>query len=291
MVRALLELQCAPLSKNRITPGTFFRRHYGMRSLLLGLLLVAGTDDSVSPQEIWPQWRGPTADNIAPSGTSAIHWTKAENVIWKTSLPGWANSTPAIWKDAVFVTTQDGDRLLMLRLDRVTGKVVWEREVGRGTPRRKGPQGNGRYHDENNMATPSPITDGKHVWVHFGNGDFACYDFAGDKIWAFNFTERYGTYSIWWGHSNSPILFGDTLISICIQDPKRGGQSYIVAHDKRTGEENWFTTRATGAQDEPADAYTTPLLYHNAIALPARRPRRTDHCRRPGGGRLRSNHW
>ena len=41
------------------------------------------------------------------------------------------NSTPAIWKDVVFVTTQDKDRLLLLRLDRGSGKVMWEKEVGR----------------------------------------------------------------------------------------------------------------------------------------------------------------
>jgi hypothetical protein len=81
----------------------------------------------------------------------------------------------------VFVTTQDGERLVLLRIDRGSGKLLWEREVGRGTPRRQGPVGIGRFHDEQNMATPSPITDGQHVWAHFGNGDLACYDFAGDR--------------------------------------------------------------------------------------------------------------
>ena len=234
-----------------------------MRALLFGLLLLSGQDDGVSPEDTWPQWRGPNGNSVAPAIGSPSQWTKKENVLWKTPLPGWANSTPAIWKDVIFVTTQDEDRLLLLRIDRPSGKIVWEREVGRGTPRRKGPQGNGRYHDENNMATPSPVTDGKYVWAHFGTGDFACYDFTGQRVWSFNFTERYGTYSVWWGHSNSPILFGDLLISVCIQDPKRGGQSYLVAHDKRTGEEKWFVKRVTGAQDEPADAYTTPMLYRH----------------------------
>ena len=234
-----------------------------MYALILGLTFLAGQGDAVSPEDTWPQWRGPTGDNVAPAAGSALQWTKRENVLWKTALPGWGNSTPAIWKDDIFVSTQDEDRLLLLRLDRHSGKILWEREVGRGTPRRKGAQGNGRYHDENNMASPSPVTDGKHVWVHFGNGDLACYDFAGQRVWLFNFIERYGAYSIWWGHSNSPCLCGDLLISVCIQDPKRGGQSYIVAHEKETGKERWFTKRQTGAQEEPADAYTTPQLYRH----------------------------
>ncbi len=164
----------------------------------------------------------------------------------------------------LFVTTQDGSKLLLLALDSRTGKVLWQREVGTGTPRRSGPIGNGRFHDEQNMATPSPVTDGRHVWVHFGNGDLACYDFAGAKKWSTNLAERFGPYTIWWGHANSPVLVGDLLISVCIQDPKGGGPSYVVALDKETGTEKWLTKRSTGAKEEPADAYTTPLVYHHS---------------------------
>jgi outer membrane protein assembly factor BamB len=235
-----------------------------MRALILGLMLFAGPPDTVSPQDTWPQWRGPTGDSVSLTANLPTHWSKTDNVLWKTPLPGWGNSTPAIWKDAIFVTTQDKDRLLLLRIERPTGKIVWEQEVGRGTPRRSGPQGNGRYHDENNMASPSPVTDGEHVWAHFGTGDLACYDFAGKKLWSTNMTERYGPYSIWWGHANSPVLVGDVLVQLCAQDPKRGGQSYVVALDKLTGKEKWFVTRDTGAVEEPADAYTTPLLHRHA---------------------------
>jgi outer membrane protein assembly factor BamB len=183
---------------------------------------------------------------------------------WKTSLPGWGNSTPAIWQDAIFVSTQEGERLLLLRLDRKTGKIAWQREVGRGMPRRTGNVGNGRFNPEHNMASPSPVTDGRHVWVHFGNGDLACYDFAGGRVWSLNLAERFGPYTIWWGHANSPVLAAEQLISVCLQDPKGGGRSYVVAHDKETGKERWFVQRMTGATEEPADAYTTPVLYEHA---------------------------
>jgi outer membrane protein assembly factor BamB len=229
---------------------------------LLPLLLFASQADS-APTDIWPQWRGPTGDSIAPGPGLPTHWSKTENIVWKAPLPGWGNSTPAIWRDVLFVTTQDANKLLLLQLDRRTGKIVWQRQVGTGTPRRSGPIGNGRFHDEQNMATPSPVTDGRHVWAHFGNGDLACYDFAGTKTWSVNLAERFGPYTIWWGHANSPVLVGDLLISICVQDPKGGGPSYVVALDKETGAERWLTKRSTGAKEEPADAYTTPLLYHH----------------------------
>src|SRR5262249_28667318 len=131
----------------------------------------------------------------------------------------------------------------------------------RGTPRRQGPVGDGRFHDEQNMASPSPVTDGRHVWAHFGTGDLACYDFDGRQVWGLNLAERHGPYSIWWGHANSPCLAGDLLVSVGMQAPKGGGTSYVVAHDKETGKERWFVPRDTGASAEPADAYTTPALY------------------------------
>jgi outer membrane protein assembly factor BamB len=36
--------------------------------------------------------------------------------------------------------------------------------------------------------------------------------------------------------------------------------SYLVAHNKRTGQQAWFTPRSTSATSEPCDSYTTPLL-------------------------------
>ena len=48
-----------------------------------------------------------------------------------------------------------------------------------------------------------------------------------------------------------------------MQDPKGGGESYVVAHDKDTGVEKWLRKRPTGAKEEPADSYTTPLLYRH----------------------------
>jgi outer membrane protein assembly factor BamB len=231
-----------------------------MNAMFVAMLLPFAPADAPSA-DVWPQWRGPTHDSVAVSSKLPVHWSATENVVWKTSIPGQGNSSPCIWQDAIFVTAQDKNRLVLLRIDRGTGKIVWEREVGQGTPRRTGPPGINRYHDENNMASPSPVTDGKYVWAHFGTGHLACFDFSGERMWALNFTERFGPYTIWWGHANTPCLVGKLLISVCIQDPKGGGQSYVVAHDKNTGKEKWFVKRDTGATSEPADSYTTPIPY------------------------------
>jgi len=235
-----------------------------MLATTFSLLLLAAQADAVTPTEIWPQWRGPTANSIAPGKGLPTKWSQTENIRWKVKMPGWGVSTPVIWKDAIFATTQVNDRdMFVMRLDVDTGNIVWKHDVGVAIPRRDGKRGNLGLMSESNMASPSPVTDGKHVWFHFSNGDLLCYDFAGKKIWSANLIERYGPYSIWWGHANSPIVVGDLLICNCSQDPLLGGKSYVVALDKMTGKERWYKERDTGAKGEPADSYTTPLLFKN----------------------------
>ena len=109
------------------------------------------------------------------------------------------------------------------------------------------------------------MTDGQRVVVHFGNGDLAAYDFDGNRLWHRNLQKDYGDYTIWWGHANSPVLYDDLVISICIQDscadlPGEPSPSYVVAHDLRTGRERWKTMRMTAATHESCDSYTTPIF-------------------------------
>ena len=76
-----------------------------------------------------------------------------------------------------------------------------------------------KFHRLHNLASPSPVTDGEVVVAHFGNGDLAAYDFTGKKLWFHDLQKEHGGYTIWWGHANSPVLYGDLVISVCMQDP------------------------------------------------------------------------
>src|SRR5262249_23284990 len=121
------------------------------------------------------------------------------------------------------------------------------------------------FHELHNMASPSPATDGERVIVHFGNGDLAAYDFEGHRLWHRNLQKDHGTYTIWWGHANSPVLYKDLVIAVSMQDSLADLQdepvtSYVVAYGKQTGEQKWKTLRMTKAKAEECDSYTTPLL-------------------------------
>jgi outer membrane protein assembly factor BamB len=223
--------------------------------------------------ENWPQWRGPQGTGVSTETGLPLQWSETENIAWKCPLPGMGASTPAVWGNAVFVTSEDGDKLLLLKTNKTTGQVEWTQQVGTGVPARRGRRGadgsfrkQQKFHNLHNLASPSPVTDGEVVIAHFGNGDLAAYDFAGKRLWLHNLQKEHGTYTIWWGHANSPVLSGDLVISVCMQDSLADLQSelapsYLVAHDKRTGEQKWKTKRETGSKAEDGDSYTTPLLY------------------------------
>jgi outer membrane protein assembly factor BamB len=239
------------------------------RLVLFAWLLAVLT--GTARAENWPQWRGPRGNSTSSETGLPAAWNAAAAVAWKAELPEWGTSTPAIWDDAIFVTTDHDDDLLLLRLSRRSGKIEWTQKVAHAATARSGPKREQqKFHQLHNLASPSPVTDGFLVVAHFGNGELAAYDFDGHQQWHRNLQDDFGSYTIWWGHANSPVLFGDMVISVCMQDslsdvdrPGRNGKpatSYLVAHDLRTGEQRWRTARMTGAPAEEGDAYTTPVL-------------------------------
>src|SRR5262249_22801576 len=96
----------------------------------------------------WPQWRGPRGDSTSDETGLPIAWSESKSIVWKTELPEWGTSTPAISGDAVFLTfhVEEQSTLLLIKLDKRTGKVEWTRQVGTG---------------EANRGTPTTRTGGR----------------------------------------------------------------------------------------------------------------------------------
>jgi outer membrane protein assembly factor BamB len=246
----------------RIVPS---RRSLACPALaLLPLFLVTCTS---AGGENWPQWRGPHGNSVSQEKGLPVFWDETRSIRWKCSLPEWGASTPAIWNDAIFITSHTADdKLVLVRIDKANGQIVWTREVGAGTAVREAPQRSvQKFHEWHNLASPSPVTDGRAVVVHFGNGDLAAYDFDGNRLWRRNLVDDHGPYTIWWGHANSPVLFEGVAISVCMQDSladirDKPAESYLVAHDLRDGHVKWKSPRMTGARAEEGDSYTTPVF-------------------------------
>src|SRR5689334_10622954 len=103
----------------------------------------------------WPQWRGPNFNGSSAETKLPAQFSKTEKVKWTTLLPGPSAATPIVWEDYVFVSSSDPAKKVMraIGLDRRSGRVLWNEEVGVGLG----------LDDRSNFASPSPVTDGKGV--------------------------------------------------------------------------------------------------------------------------------
>jgi outer membrane protein assembly factor BamB len=225
------------------------------QKLLVGLIVFSFTSTGLQA-DTWPGFRGKAGSGVSNETDLPLRWSENENVAWKTDLPGRADSSPAVTQNLLFLTTQEPDASLhVLAVDRANGDVIWNKEVGRGKLATTGPKS--LYVERHNAATPSPVADESHVWAFFGTGLLVCLDHDGNKKWEKDLVSTYGGYDITFGMSSSPRLWGDLLYVACMTK----APSYVVALDKRTGEQIWKTDRQYPAVDDGPDAYSTPIVY------------------------------
>ena len=149
-------------------------------------------------------------------------------------MAAWSGATPIIWGDYIFLNAAEGgkrtapghgrrrrgqrgqppggrptsspppaeeeepdpkaEELALWCLDRNTGKVLWKRSLG----------GSNRQLMKQNMSSPSPVTDGQHVWVMTGTGILKSFDFKGNEIWSRDIQADYGEFGLMWGYASSP---------------------------------------------------------------------------------------
>jgi outer membrane protein assembly factor BamB len=126
----------------------------------------------------------------------------------------------------------------------------WERTLDTGN----------ELHRKGNNSSPSPVTDGTHVWAVTGTGAVTALDMEGNQVWQHKLQDEYGKFGLLWGYASSPLLHDGTLYVEVLHGFHTDDPSYLVAFDALTGEVRWRTERPTDAPREAPDAYTTPLL-------------------------------
>jgi len=223
----------------------------------------------------WPQWRGPLATGVSPERQLPERWSDTENVAWKAAIGGLGVSSPVVWGDRVFVTSQAGSGVvrpgprlvqggdplqagerplaaatgnritfLVSAYDRATGRRAWELELPAEPPLLP-------VHEKHNLASPSPVTDGERVYAWFATGQIAAIDVSGTLVWKKHLGAEYGPFEINWGHGSSPALHNGLLVLICYHD----AQSYLLGLDAKTGAVRWKTDARRGVT-----SYSTPLI-------------------------------
>ncbi len=244
-----------------------------------GLINANALDAEVALRS-WPQWRGPAFNGTAPQGSAPTTWSETENVKWKFKIPGKGSASPIVWEDQVFILTAiesakpdaaqatpppavepppAGDQprrgggggrsekpttpvqFVIISLDRKTGKPLWQKTAREQVPHEG-------HHRDHGFASGSPVTDGEHVFAHFGSFGLFCYDMKGNLVWEKDLGDMQTRNSF--GEGTSPALHGSTIVVNWDHE----GEDFIVALDKKTGKEIWRQKR-----DEPT-TWSTPLV-------------------------------
>ncbi|MBM3785740.1 MAG: hypothetical protein FJW30_15350 [Acidobacteria bacterium] len=223
-----------------------------MRVLLLTCCLYA---------QNWPQFRGPDAKGLAENQNLPAKWNPAtgENILWKREIPGLGLSSPIVWGGRVYLTTavssnpkmifeakligeldrrQDSaeQEFRVLAVDTKTGRIVWNELAAKAAPRVL-------RHPHNSYASPTPVTDGKHLIAFFGSEGLYCYNLRGKLLWKKDLgVMDQGAFDLpdyQWGTASSPILWqGKVILQVDMQ-----AGSFLAAFDAATGNELWRTAR------------------------------------------------
>ena len=199
--------------------------------------------------ENWPQWRGPRLNGVSADRGLPVKWSKTDGLAWTLPMPEFS-ARPWWCGETIFLNTADGDKLQLWAVDRAKGAVAWKGELGGGNFKIR----------KQNMSSPSPVTDGRNVWVMTGTGVVKAFDFGGRELWARDIQKDYGTFGLNWGYGSSPLLHGDALYIQVLHGMKTDDPSHCPETRYGHGQDAVAAERPTPAEQEPPDAYTTPAL-------------------------------
>jgi len=200
----------------------------------------------------WPQFRGPDS-----AGTVADATIPAKlKIDWTAPLPGRGLASPIIVGKRVFVTCSSGpkqERLHVFCFDSDDGKKIWERQL-KAT-------GRTMSHPKTSIAACTPCSDGKRIFALFSSNDLAAFDLDGNLLWLRGLTVDYPNVSNSLGMASSPLVIGETLVTVIESD----SESYTVGIDVKTGRNLWKLERPKAANwSSPvtwrADAKFAPVV-------------------------------
>ena len=200
-----------------------------MKKLFQAMLLAGGLCTALVAAE-WPQFRGPNGQGHSNASALPIRWDETTNVTWKTRIPGEGLSSPVISGDQIWMTTalEEGRSLRAVCVHRESGQIVHDVEVFH--PTEAGP-----HHPKNSFASPTPVFEGRYVYVHFGSKGTACLSVDGEVVWKQSTLD----YRLPHGGASSPVLFENLLILTCDGTDNQ----FLVALDKSNGDVVWKSRR------------------------------------------------
>lgn len=226
-----------------------------IKAKLIGVFVALSAAVLLAPgavAENWPQWRGPLLNGVSNERNLPTRWNTQENIAWKLALPGLSASTPVIWGDKVFLNVPEGKESYLWCVGKKQGNLIWKKLL-------RGHAGESRIHPKHNSSTPSPVTDGKSIYVLSAHGSLQSFDFAGNEIWMRELQQDYGQFALRFGYASSPLLFEGSLYVQVMRDNSTN-PSYVLRINTRTGKTTWKMDFPISDSFKAADSYSTPTI-------------------------------
>jgi outer membrane protein assembly factor BamB len=205
-----------------------------------GIFLLAIISATLASAD-WLRFRGPNGTGTTDAALP-VRW-KAEDILWKVSIPGVGHSSPVIGAGHVYLqsASEDGRERWLLCLDAATGKLLWKATA---------PGQSAHTHKRNTLASSTPALDDKRVYAVFWDGkkvSLCAFDLQGTRLWQ----QDLGDFRSQHGPGFSPVVIGDKVVVTNDQD----GSAVLLAFDTRSGEPAWKAERKAYRA-----CYSTPFL-------------------------------
>ena len=203
----------------------------------LGSLLTLALSLTVASAADWPQFLGPTRDNVSPE--TVAPWAGDLKPLW-TQPVGDSHSSPVVAGGRVYAFYQPKGKNAdaLAAFDAATGKRVWEKSYDR---EKFSPMfGNG--------PRATPVVAGGRVFTLGGTGILAAWDAkTGELQWKVEALKDFKAPNLFFGTSTSPLVEGDTVVV------NVGGKGAgVVAFGASSGKPVWKAT-------DDAASYASPI--------------------------------
>ncbi len=218
-------------------------------------LATALTATAATSETDWPEFRGPGGMGVSQSKGVPVTWNDKDNILWKIAMPGPGTSSPIVYGDHIYLSYFSGYKtssrepgqmenleLHLLCLNRVDGKILWDKKVTPELPEQD------KIREEHGYASGTPAADADAVYVSFGKSGVFAFNHKGDQLWK----TSVGTKLNGWGSAISPVLYKDLVIVNASVESES-----VIALDRKKGTEVW---RAPGVKE----AWNKPLLINNS---------------------------
>jgi outer membrane protein assembly factor BamB len=180
--------------------------------------------------EDWPQFRGPGSTGVAAEARIPAQ----PRIAWSVPLPGRGLASPIVVGEKVFIACSSGpkqERLHLLCLSAREGTKLWERQLLA--------TGRTMTHPKTAVAACTPCSDGRRIFALWSSNDLAAFDLEGGLLWVRGLTTDYPNASNSLGMASSPIVVGETVVTLIEND----SESYALGIDAITGKNIWKLDR------------------------------------------------